>query len=300
MHTATIVRRERASAAPRPAGSPMALTRVLQLLRLLADAPAGLALAPLCVAMNAPKTSVLSLLRGLTAQGYLQRSDTVYRLGPESFALGSALVAACPLDVVALPYLHEAVARCGETALIARIDRAAGELVYGLIVESARPIRYAVTAGTTRPLFISAAGRALLAFQDEAWRRGYLRHASLRAMTEHSITDRTQLTRLIDEIRAKGVAVTFGEVTPDVAGFAAPIFEPDGSVNAALLIATPLERGRATADALQGLVLELAQNISHALGHPTGGPPTARPASITHPAARGIQPKLTRRQIHEQ
>jgi DNA-binding IclR family transcriptional regulator len=198
MHTAIAAERERNPVAPRPAGSPMALTRVLQLLRLLADAPAGLALAPLCVAMAAPKTSVLSLLRGLTAQGYLQRSDTVYQLGPEAFALGAALVAACPLDAVALPYLREAVARCGETALIARIDRAAGELVYGLIVEGARPIRYAVTEGTTRPLFVSAAGRALLAFQDEAWRHDYLRHARLRAMTHHAITDRAQLTRLIE------------------------------------------------------------------------------------------------------
>ncbi|WP_232834381.1 IclR family transcriptional regulator [Rhodoferax ferrireducens] len=275
MSTSIAARREHSGVAPPLDGSPMALTRVLRLLQLLADQPAGMALASLCVAMNAPKTSVLSLLRGLTAHGYLQRSDTVYRLGPESFSLGASLVSACSLDVVALPFLREAVARCGETALIARIDRAAGQLVYGPIVESARPIRYAVSVGTTRPLFVSAAGRALLAFQDEAWRRDYLRRADLRAMTEHSVTDRAQLARLIEEVRISGVAVTFGEVTPDVAGFAAPIFEPDGRVNAALIIATPIERGRATADALQRLVVTLAQNISHALGHP------ARSASST-------------------
>lgn len=270
MSTSLADRRKRSGVAPRQDGAPMALTRVLRLLRLLADQPAGLALASLCVAMNAPKTSVLSLLRGLTAHGYLQRSGTVYRLGSESFSLGASLVSACSLDAVALPFLHEAVARCGETALIARIDRAAGELVYGPLIESARPIRYAVSAGTARPLFVSAAGRALLAFQDEAWRRDYLRRANLRAMTEHSVTDRAQLARLIEKVRVSGVAVTFGEVTPDVAGFAAPIFEPDGRVNAALIIAAPLERGRATADALQRLVKELAQHISHALGHHAG------------------------------
>ncbi|HEV7912721.1 MAG TPA: helix-turn-helix domain-containing protein [Albitalea sp.] len=72
----------------------MALTRVLQLLRLLAERPGGLALAPLSVALQAPKTSVLSLLRGLTAHGYLERSDTVYRLGAESLALGTLLASA--------------------------------------------------------------------------------------------------------------------------------------------------------------------------------------------------------------
>jgi DNA-binding IclR family transcriptional regulator len=77
----------------------MALTRVLQLLRILADHPAGLALTPLCVAMNAPKTSVLSLLRGLTTHGYLQHDDTIYQLGPESFSLGASLVSARSLDI---------------------------------------------------------------------------------------------------------------------------------------------------------------------------------------------------------
>ncbi|ABE47111.1 transcriptional regulator, IclR family (plasmid) [Polaromonas sp. JS666] len=253
----------------------MAVTRVLRLLRILADRRAGLALTPLCLALNAPKTSVLSLLRGLTAHGYLQRSNDLYELGPEAFSLGASLVSARSLDIVALPFLREAVARSGETALIARIDRTAGRLVYNPIIESERPIRYAVPVGTTRPLFASSSGRVLLAFQDEAWRRDYLRRADLRAMTEHSVTNRAQLARLIEEVRVSGVAVTFGEVTPDVAGFAAPIFEPDGRVNAALIIATPIERGRASADALQRLVVTLAQNISHALGQP------ARSASST-------------------
>jgi hypothetical protein len=87
----------------------------------------------------------------------------------------------------------------------------------------------------------------LLAFQDEAWRRDYLRRADLRAMTQHSVTDRAQLVRLIEQVRETGVAFTFGEVTPDVAGFSAPIFEPDGRVNAALIIAAPIDRGRAAA-----------------------------------------------------
>lgn len=250
--------------------TPMSVTRVLQLLRLLADQPGGLALAPLCVSMNAPKTSVLSLLRGLTAHGYLQRSDAVYRLGPESFSLGASLVSARSLDVVAMPFLREAATRSGETALIATIDRTAGQLIYSPIIESTRTIRYAVPVGTTRPLFASSAGRVLLAFQDEAWRREYLQNADLRAMTEHSVTDRKQLARIIEQVRVDGVAVTIGEVAPDVAGFSAPIFEPDGRVNAALIVAAPLERGRAATDDLQRLVVELAANISHALGYPCG------------------------------
>ncbi len=274
-------RQERTSAAHRVDGVPMSLTRVLQLLQLLADQPLGMALAPLCVSMNAPKTSVLSLLRGLTAHGYLQRSDAVYRLGPESFSLGASLVSASSLDVVAMPFLREAVARSGETASIAKINRDAGQLIYSPIIESTRTIRYAVPAGTTRPLFASSAGRVLLAFQDEAWRGEYLQSTDLRAMTPRSVTDRKQLTRIIEQVRETGVAVTIGEVTPEVAGFSAPIFEPGGRVNAALIIAAPIERGRAAAADLQHLVMELAANISRALGYRPEPDPRELAASQT-------------------
>lgn len=247
--------------------APMALARVLRALRVLADEPDGLTLAQLMVQLGAPKTSVHSLLRGLTAEGYLQRHDTAYRLGPESFVLGAALVAARSLAIVATPYLLDARAQSGETVLLAVIDRAAGRLTYTQIVESHKPVCYTVPVGTTRPLFSASAGRVLLAFQDDAWRRDYLKTADLRALTDRTVTDRRQLARVLDRVRAAGFASTVGEVTPDVAGFAAPVFEPTGQVNAALIVAAPIERGRAAAERLTRIAVETAQLLSQALGH---------------------------------
>lgn len=247
--------------------APMALARVLRALRSLADEPNGLTLAQLMVQLAAPKTSVHSLLRGLTAEGYLQRHDALYRLGPESFLLGAALIAARSLAIVATPYLLDARAQSGETVLLAVIDRAAGRLTYTQIVESHKPVRYTVPVGTTRPLFAASAGRVLLAFQEEAWRRDYLRTADLRALTDRTVTDRRQLARILDRVRAAGFASTIGEVTPDVAGFAAPIFESDGSVNTALIVAAPIERGRAAAERLASIALDTAGLLSQAIGH---------------------------------
>lgn len=256
-----------AATVPRSDPAPMALARVLRALRALADAPDGLTLAELMLQIGAPKTSVHSLLQGLTAEGYLQRHDALYRLGPESFVLGAALVAARSLAIVATPYLRDARARSGETVLLAVIDRHAGRLTYTQILESHKPVRYTVPVGTTRPLFATSAGRVLLAFQNEGWRREYLQTADLRAMTDKTVTDRRQLAKIIDRIHAAGHASTIGEVTPDVAGFAAPIFEPDGQVNAAVIVAAPIERGRAAAERLTGIVIETAILLSQALGH---------------------------------
>jgi DNA-binding IclR family transcriptional regulator len=248
-------------------GTPMALARVLRTLRSLADEPDGLTLAQLMFLLGAPKTSVHSLLRGLAAEGYLQRHDALYRLGPESFLLGTALVAARSLAIVATPFLLDARAQSGETVLLAVIDRAAGRLSYTQIVESHTPVRYTVPVGTTRPLFASSAGRVLLAFQEDAWRRDYLKTADLRALTDRTVTDRRQLARILDRVRAAGFASTIGEVTPDVAGFAAPVFEPDDCVNAALIVAAPIERGRAAAERLTRIAVDTAGLLSQALGH---------------------------------
>lgn len=254
--------------------APMALERVLRTLRLLANAPEGLTLSQLKEHIGAPKTSVHSLLQGLAAAGYVQRHDSLYRLGVESFVLGAALVAARSLEVVATPYLCEARAQSGETALLAVLDRTSGRLTYTQIAESHQPVRYSVPVGTTRPLFASSAGRVLLAFQDDAWRRDYLKTADLRALTGKTVTDRRELMKIIERTRANGHAATIGEVTPDVAGFAAPVFEPDGQVNAAVIIAAPIERGRAAAQRLASIVIHSASQLSQALGCRDGRTPT--------------------------
>lgn len=251
--------------------TPMALVRVLRVLRLLADEPDGQTLAQLMNELGAPKTSVHSLLRGLAAEGYVQRYGALYRLGPESFVLGAALFSARSLTIVATPFLRDARAKSGETLLLAVIDPSAGRLTYTQIVESHKPVRYTVPVGTTRPLFASSAGRVLLAYQDDAWRRDYLNNGDLRAMTDRTVTDRRQLARILDQVRADGYAATIGEVSPDVAGFAAPLFEPDGQVKAALILAAPIERGRAVAEKLIRIVVETAAQLSQALGYrPTG------------------------------
>lgn len=253
--------------------APMALERVLRTLRLLADVPGGLTLSQLKDQIGAPKTSVHSLLQGLAAGGYVQRHDSLYRLGVESFVLGAALVAARSLEVMAAPYLREARDQSGETVLLAVLDRPAGRLTYTQILESHKPVRYTVPVGTTRPLFASSAGRVLLAFQDDAWCREYLKTADVRALTDRTVTDRRELMKIVERTRAAGHAATIGEVTPDVAGFSAPVFEPDGQVNAAVIIAAPIERGRAAAQRLAGIVVQSAKQLSQALGCREGRTP---------------------------
>ena len=264
-----------ADAPARADAAPMSLSRVLALLRLLAAQPAGLTLAQLHPMLGAPKTSVHALLRGLVSEGYVQRDGVMHRLGPQSFVLGAALVSARSLAAMALPFLQEAQAKSGETVVLAVIDRSAGTLTYIEIVESQQLVRYSVPVGTTRPLYATSSGRVMLAHQDPVWLAEYLRTVELRPLTAKTLTDRRQLARVIQRTREQGWCSTLGEVTSDVAGFAAPVFDYDGRVDAAIIVAAPLDRGRAAAQRLTAAAQEAAAGLSKALGYAARHSPVA-------------------------
>lgn len=247
--------------------APMSLARVLGLLRLMAAEPAGVSLARLHQKLGAPKTSIHALLQGLVEEGYAQRDGVTYRLGPQSFVLGAALVSARSLAAIALPFLEDARARSGETAVLGVIDRHVKQLTYVEVVESHKLVRYSVPVGTTRPLYAASAGRVLLAYQDPAWVDDYLRSVDLRPLTDKTLTDPGKLARAIERARTQGHASTLGEVTTDVAGFSAPVFDHDGRVDAAITVAAPLDRGRAAAQHLTAAACEAAAALSEALGY---------------------------------
>lgn len=64
---------------------------MVDILELLAVSPGGLALRDVSAHLEAPKSSLLPLLRALTARGYLAQGRAgEYRLGPSAVDLGAA------------------------------------------------------------------------------------------------------------------------------------------------------------------------------------------------------------------
>src|SRR5262245_49668639 len=74
--------------------SPQSVTRVIRILEVLCASPDPVGLAQLSRALKAPKSSVAALLRGLAEADFVVSSEGTYRLGPNAFGLGSALLEA--------------------------------------------------------------------------------------------------------------------------------------------------------------------------------------------------------------
>ncbi len=245
---------------------PRSLIRTLRIIEHIAAATEGPTLAHLSAELDAPKSSLLGLLRPLCGFGYIVNTNGRYELGPAAYRLGVAIMPVLSMSKIAIPIMRDLLDHCNETVLIATLDRGAGRATYVEKIESSRSIRYTVPLGTARPLYCSAAGRVLLAYADEEYIEHYLKTENFVPLTPQTLTRPADLKKLLPKIREQGMAVTTGEVSSDVAGFAAPIFDHQGEVIASLTMAAPVSRTRSPQQ-IANRVKAAAESISFGFGH---------------------------------
>jgi DNA-binding IclR family transcriptional regulator len=245
-----------------------AANRVVDILELLAASGDGLALRDVSAQLEAPKSSLLPLLRALTARGYLAQGRAgEYRLGRRLLDLGSAAPADETLVAVARPAVVDLSRRTGETVLLGTLCSDRTEVVYVDKVESGHIIRYAGGVGDRRPLHATSIGKAILASLDDAEREDILRSLSLPRHTERTVTSLPALRASLDEIRRAGVCITVDELVPGASGIAAPVFDRRGRVAGACAIGGPTDRVRPRLRSLVAEVKATARALSERLGH---------------------------------
>jgi DNA-binding IclR family transcriptional regulator len=250
-------------------GGPRSVARVLHLLDRLAATPQGASLAALAQAVDAPKTTVLGLLRGLAAEGYAVQAGGAWHLGPESFGLARAVLAGQQPDgfgTAGHAVLEALAESTGETALLAVLAPDHGAMVYTDKVESRTALRFAATVGDRRPIHCTATGRVMLAFLPPPWPEEFLRKAKLTPLTRTSVTDRRTLRRIVAETRERGYAVSMGESTEGVVGIAAPVFDARGDAAASILLAGPRERMAPKLASLARTLRQSTRALSRQLG----------------------------------
>jgi IclR family transcriptional regulator, acetate operon repressor len=256
------------STADRAAGGHRAANRVVDLLEVMAASGDGLALRELSARLDAPKTSLLPLLRALTARRYLDQAATgEYRLGPKAVELGAGVGAQRELPAASRPALAELMRRTGETVYLSTLSADGASVVFIDKLESAHIIRYAAGVGDRRPLHATSSGKAILAFLPEPRREELLRSLPLSRYTERTVTSPAALRAALEEIRHTGVSVTLDELARGAAGIAAPVFDRDGRVVGACAIGAPTDRVRARLRQLGVDVRAAARAISTVLGH---------------------------------
>lgn len=255
---------------PSPASSPQSVTRVIRLLEALCASPAPLSLAELARALGSPKSSLAALLRGLAEAGFVVPVEGAWRLGPGAFGLGSALVEArrrWPTPDLVREGLRRLALRSGETALFAVRDGEGETITYVDVVESSSSVRFAVSPGDRRPLYATAAGRALLAAGPQGDLHRYLDRLKPERLTGETETGKGRLAEAITAAREAGVAQTVDQAADGVTGTAAVIRDASGAVLGALVAAAPSSRSHHRRAELAEMVRAEAGAIARSLGY---------------------------------
>ena len=246
----------------RDGAGPKAMSRVLRLLDELARAPDGLSLADLSGVLETPKSTLINSLRPLVNDDYLIADGNLYRLGPRSFRLAATVASAWSLPRITRGYLAMLAERTGESVALAVLDQEMRRLVYIDVIESARPVRYAMKIGMSGPLYSTAAGRVLLAHQPPEFQEEYLAKAKLQPLTSRTNTDREVLRNQLEAVRREGCWISISESVEDSAAMAAPIFGADGRIVAALSVGAPSERLQANMEEFRAILKEVAARAS--------------------------------------
>ena len=244
-----------------------ATDRVIDILELTAASRDGLPLKDLSLRVETPKSSLLPLLRTLSARGYLEQGRAgEYRLGPRALELAVRSPGRRDFVETARPALDALMRRTGESVFLTTLAADAAAVVFIDVVESEQLIRYTVHVGQRSPLHATANGKAILAVLPAAERDELLRTLPLKRYTDRTLTSLPTLRAALDEIRATGFSVSLDEIVRGASGIAAPVYDRDGRVVGACAVGGPTDRIKPRMRQLAAGVKATARSISMLLG----------------------------------
>lgn len=192
--------------------------------------------------LEMPKSAVHRTLAALTRSGLISKdpSTAKYRLGPRAVDIAFAAIDHGDVRAAALPLMRAAAEETGETTTLSLL--AGRERFYAAQVESPHDVRMTIEVGLRAPLYAGASGRAILAAFEPMALDAYLESIELVPLTDNTITNVPELRACLEEVRARGYAVSRGERDRWAAAVAAAFRDRVGAVLGCLSICGPVGR----------------------------------------------------------
>jgi DNA-binding IclR family transcriptional regulator len=242
--------------------------RALSLLTILAEKPNDCSLSDLSQTAHLPASTVHRLLDSMIQMGYVTQNPVTsrYGLGKSLILLSRQALRKQELPQIARPWLEELACETGETVnLTTRLEDSVIQLDH---VDSSNMLRVSWNSDERFPLHASASGKVFTAFFPQEERDRILREVERHAFTAATVVDRKRFERELQTIQEQGYALDNGEREAGVRCVAAPIFDADSSVVAAISISGPSSRlSIAKLHQLASSLTRAASKISESLGY---------------------------------
>jgi IclR family KDG regulon transcriptional repressor len=164
----------------------------------------------------------------------------------------------------ALPFMKQLVQEWDETCDLSIFD--SNNVFYVEVLQGSRALRIAAAVGQRLPAHCTASGKLFLAHLSPV-ELDVILGQPLASFTEKTITVPAELRKQLEIIRSQGYAMDYEEVETGVCAVAAPIYNRQGRMIAA--IGSPNPISRMTPERIQEITASLkeaAQEISRRMG----------------------------------
>lgn len=260
---------------PDPAGAKptlQGLSRALRVLELLARTPMRASDAANALGMS--WATLYRVLVQLESDAIIERDAAgVYRIGPRTWLLGSTYLVGHRLLDLSVPVLKQASEELGG-AVLQLVERVGTTAV---VLYSQEAMTGEVITRTTYgyhfPLHSGSKGLLLLAYAPDEFIDEYLA-GDLPALTPATVTDPDKVRERLDVIRSSGVAVTVGDVQSFTGSVAAPVYDSQDQVVAAICAVVP--RSQIEDEARAALLVQVTRRVAQSLSLSLGWQPVRR------------------------
>jgi IclR family pca regulon transcriptional regulator len=265
-----------------PKNQVQSVAKVFAVLKAFGGGAPELTVAEVAARAGLDRGTAFRLIHTLLDLGYLRAVPATrrYRLTLRCLELGFAALSAGDLPEHATPLLREAVPEVADAASLGTLD--AGEVVYLARVETALE-RHGVVRrpGTRVGAYATALGQAIMAWLPRPEQVAQLEAVERVKLSERTLTGLDALLARLDEVRARGHAVSDGENAYGLRTVAAPVLDGQGRPVAGVSLTVAASRMEAAdfAAAAAPVALRIAAELGEGLRLSLGaiGLPRGRP-----------------------
>jgi DNA-binding IclR family transcriptional regulator len=225
-------------ASSRPEGravsySAPALEKGLEIIELLAEAQEPLSTRAIADRLGRSKGEIFRMVFVLVERGYLVRNSISDELSLSNrlFELGMRTPQSRQLMEVAVPAMERLSERTGQSSHLVVINR--GETVVIATAAGGADVNFTLRLGYRRPALDSTSGQIIMAFQDEARRKRFIKES---ASLSRGKVDIAELIAGLDAIAERGYLIAESHDVVGVTDIGAPILGKHGRATASIVV----------------------------------------------------------------
>ena len=242
--------------------------RTLSILETVSHSDNGLSNSEISRRLKIPKSSASYILRILESRGYLLREDSSgkYRLGLKLMSLTREMLAHIDVREIAKPLMEQFVKRTNLSAHLAVLDN--GRAVYVEKVEAMGFVKMDIWVGHRLPVHSTAIGKILVSEMPDDEITEILKIRGMDKHTAKTIMKQEKYLKEIEKVRTFGFAIDNEENSEGVRCVAAPVYDAQGKIAAALgTSGTTNQVNEENLPKIVKLIQESAVKVSEQMGY---------------------------------